>query len=109
MTAEAGGTKLAGSSIAAVHGVESTGSRANHRSPSAISIGPATRNRRDPIRPATVPIRVDRRRQHDPDRDADEAGPERRVAEHALEHDRLVEERDVQGAVDEERQQVDRP
>ena len=39
-----------------------------------------------------------------PDREADQARSEGRVAEHALEHDRLVEERDVQRAVDEERQ-----
>ena len=34
----------------------------------------------------------------------DDPGPEGRVAEHALEHHGLVEERDVQRAVDEERQ-----
>ena len=108
MTAEAGGTKLAGSSTAAVHGVESTGSRANHRSPSPIRIGPATRKRREPIRPATVPIRVDRVASMIPTGMPMSARPECGVAEHALEHDRLVEERDVEGAIDEERHQVDR-
>ena len=74
----------------------------------AMSSGPATRNAARPIRPATVPTRVDSTRQQDPAREADEPGRERRVAEHALEHERLVAERHVQGAVDEERREVDR-
>ena len=47
-------------------------------------------------------------RQHDPAGDPDDARAERRVAEDALEDHRLIEERDVQRAVDEERGEVDR-
>ena len=38
---------------------EASGSRANQSRPMAINSGPATRNRRDPKRPASVPTRVD--------------------------------------------------
>ena len=52
--------RLAGFSSDATHGAESAGSRASQSRPPAISSGPAMRNRRDPYRPASVPIRVDR-------------------------------------------------
>ena len=60
-----GGMRLDGSSSAAFHGAESAGMREYQSSPVAISSGPATRNRRDPSRPASVPIRVDSSRQQD--------------------------------------------
>ena len=77
-------------------------------SPTAISSGPATRNRRAPSRPASVPTRVDSSDSMIPTGMPDRPGAERRVAEHALEQQRLVADRDVQRAVDEERRQVDR-
>ena len=107
MSESSGGIRLAGSSSDASHGAESAGRRAYHSSPPAISSGPATRNRRAPSRPASVPIRVDRSASRCPS-GADEPGAEGGVAEDALEDDRLVAERDVQRAVDEERREVDR-
>ena len=50
---------MVGSAIASCHGTVSAGIRANHSSPSAMRIGPTTRNRRAPWRPAIVPIRAD--------------------------------------------------
>ncbi len=55
-----GGMRLAGSPSDAFQAGESTGRREYHSRPPAISSGPATRNRRDPMRPAIVPIRVER-------------------------------------------------
>src|SRR3954471_3482820 len=54
-----GGMRLAGSLIDAFHGAESAGIREYHRRPVAIRSGPATRKRREPSRPARVPILVD--------------------------------------------------
>src|SRR6188508_3496232 len=48
-----GGISVAGSEIVASHGAESAGSRAHQRRPSAMIVGPATRNGRAPVRPAT--------------------------------------------------------
>ena len=56
-----GGMSDDGSESVAVHGVESTGIRAYQSTPTDEISGPATRKRRDPIRPATVPTRVDSR------------------------------------------------
>ena len=55
-----GGISVAGSEIVASHGAESAGRRAHQSRPVAMINGPATRKRRAPMRPATVPIRVDR-------------------------------------------------
>ena len=98
-----GGIRVAGVSTEASHGSESDGSRANQSSPPAMISGPTTRNGRAPIRAATRPDAGGQDRQQDPARQADEPGPEGRVAEHALEDQRLVAERHVEGAVDEER------
>src|SRR5690349_11980376 len=56
---DVGGTNDEGLPIARRHGSVSAGMRASHRSPPAISNGPAMRNRRGPYRPASVPIRAD--------------------------------------------------
>ena len=48
-----------GSLSVAVQAAESPGSRTYHSSPVPMISGPATRNPRDPMRPASVPIRVE--------------------------------------------------
>ena len=60
VSVSSGGMRLAGSWSDAFHGAESAGMREYQSSPVAISSGPATRNRREPSLPASVPIRVDR-------------------------------------------------
>ena len=50
---------VAGWPRVACHAAESVGSRTYHNSPAAMISGPATRNPRDPIRPASVPTRVE--------------------------------------------------
>ena len=72
-----------------------------------MSSGPATRNRRGPIRPARLPTRVDRTAQQDPHRQPDHRGREGAVAERALDEDRVEAEEDVERAVDQEGRQVD--
>ena len=74
----------------------------------AISNGPATQEPPRPASPAIVPIRVDSSASRMPAGTPIAPAAERRVAEHALEQERLVDEGDVQRAVDEERRQVDR-
>src|SRR6187431_341927 len=59
MSTSDGGMSVAGRLRVASHAAESVGSRTYHNSPVAMMSGPATRNPRDPIRPANVPTRVE--------------------------------------------------
>ena len=56
----AGGSRLPEPSRRRIHGALLDGIRANQASPAAMISGPATRNGRAPIRPATVPTGADR-------------------------------------------------
>ena len=74
----------------------------------AMSSGPTTRNGRGPMRPATVPTRVET----EASAGCPRAGPTAaaasgRVAQHALEEQALEERRGVERAVDQERGEVD--
>src|SRR3954465_3186222 len=59
MNVAAGGTRVDGSVTVACQAIDVAGSRVYQRRPLAISSGPATRNGRAPIRPASVPMGVD--------------------------------------------------
>ena len=110
MRTSTGGISVAGSVDATPATAPSRpAARANHSRPAAIEQRAERRGtRRAPIRPAIVPMRGRQEGQAEPHREPDRARGEGRVAEHALEHDALVAERHVQGAVDEERGEVDR-
>ena len=108
VSASTGGMRLAGFSIAARHGAEWRGRRENQTQTGGHQQRPGDEEPARPDPPGDGPDPRRQERQHQPARQPDEPGPERRVAEDALEHDGLVEERHVQAAVDEERRQVDR-
>ena len=59
MKRSTGGMRVDGTAMAACQAAESTGTRAHHSVPSAISNGPASRNPRGPRRPAIVPTRAE--------------------------------------------------
>ena len=64
-TSSGGIERRAGRRATACHGAESAGSRAYHSSPTAISSGPATRNRRAPMPAGQRPDPGRQQRQHD--------------------------------------------
>ena len=94
---DGGGMSVDGSLERACHGSVSAGIRASHSRPPAMISGPTTRNGRAPMRPASVPTRVESSVSRIPVGRPMSAGRGRRVAERRLQEQALDVERSCTG------------